>query len=258
MAVGGPFPTVVDRLGRPSWVSGHRTVRPNTGLDTVRLPFHVPCPLHRHRPCSVDWSTDHRSRRSLAMTRSIHLVLAFGLLVLLLVATPGMAGAHAQLESSEPGQSAVLLVPPTRVALHFGEPVEIDFGSLRVIGPGGGRVDGGAAHHPDGDVHAVAVSLPANLPDGTYVVAWRVVSADSHPVHGAFVFSIGTASGAARADALAVSIANQKGDTSVGVIYWLLRFVAFVALLTLVGLAAMVAFLWSGGGRTRRVARVLW
>ncbi|MBF6558401.1 MAG: copper resistance protein CopC [Acidimicrobiales bacterium] len=81
----------------------------------------------------------------------------------------------------------------------FGEPVEIDFGSLRVIGPGGRRVDSGGTHHPDGDSHAVAISLPSDLPRGTYVVAWRVISADSHPVHGAFVFSVGTASGAAKA-----------------------------------------------------------
>jgi len=192
------------------------------------------------------------------MTRLKHLVLAIGLLMLLLVATPGVAGAHAQLESSEPGQSAVLLVPPTRVVLHFGEPVEIDFGSLRVIGPGGARVDGGAAQHPDGDVHAVSASLPINLPDGTYIVAWRVVSADSHPVHGAYIFSVGTAKGAARADAIAVSIANQKGDTSVAVVYWVVRTVAFLGLLVLVGLAVLVVSLWKAGGRTRRVARVLW
>jgi copper transport protein len=192
------------------------------------------------------------------MARLRRLFLAFVLLVLFLAATPGVASAHAQLESSEPGQSAVLPVPPTRVVLHFGEPVEIDFGSLRVIGPGGVRVDGGAAHHPGGDVHAVIASLPINLPDGTYIVVWRAGSADSHPVHGAYVFSVGTAKGAARADALAVSIANQAGDTAVGVVYCLVRTAAFIGLLALVGLAVMVASLWSEGWRTRRVVRVLW
>jgi copper transport protein len=192
------------------------------------------------------------------MTGRWRLFLAFGLLVLFLAATPGVAGAHAQLESSEPGQSAVLLVPPTRVVLHFGEPTEIDFGSLRVIGPGGTRVDGGAAHHPDGDTHAVTTSLPANLPAGSYIVPWRVISADSHAVRGAYVFSVGTAKGSARADALAVSIANQAGNAAVGIAYWLVRTAAFVGLLVLVGLAIVVSTLWSEGGRTRRVARVLW
>jgi copper transport protein len=192
------------------------------------------------------------------MTRIRRLLLAAGLLVLLLVATPGVASAHAQLESTDPSQSSVLLVPPTQVVLHFGEPVEIDFGSLRVLGPGGKRVDGGAAHHPDGDTHSVAISLASDLPDGTYVVAWRVISADSHPVHGAYVFSVGTAAGAARANSLALRIANQPGDATVGVVYWILRAAAFAGLLVLVGLAVLVSVLWPEGGRTRRIGRVLW
>jgi copper transport protein len=192
------------------------------------------------------------------MTRLRRPFLALGLLVLLLAATPGVASAHAQLESTDPNPSAVLLVPPTQVVLHFGEPVEIDFGSLRVIGPGGARVDTGAAHHPAADTHAVAVALRADLRDGTYVVAWRVISADSHPVHGAYVFSVGTAEGASRANALAASIAGQSGDAVVGVAYWMVRAAAFVGLLLLVGLAVVVAVLWRDGGRTRRIRRGLW
>ncbi|HEY5109401.1 MAG TPA: copper resistance CopC family protein, partial [Acidimicrobiales bacterium] len=178
------------------------------------------------------------------MTRLRRPFLALGLLVLLLAATPGVASAHAQMESTDPNRSAVLLVPPTQVVLHFGEPVEIDFGSLRVIGPGGARVDAGAAHHPAADTHAVAVALQADLHDGTYVVAWRVISADSHPVHGAYVFSVGTAEGASRANAFAVSIAGQSGDAVVGAAYWMVRTAAFVGLLLLVGLAVVVAVLW--------------
>ena len=47
------------------------------------------------------------------------------------------------------------------------------------------------AAHIGGDRTTAAVKLPAGLKDGTYVVAWRVTSADSHPVSGAFSFSIG-------------------------------------------------------------------
>ena len=185
------------------------------------------------------------------------LVVGFGLLVLVLAGSPGVASAHAQLESTSPNAGAVLLVPPTQVVLHFGEPVEIDFGSLRVISPSGTRVDRGGTHHPDNDTHAVATSLPP-LSDGTYVVAWRVISADSHPVHGAFVFSIGTARGAAKANALAVSIANESGSAVVGVVYWLIRTAAFLGLLFLVGPAVLVAVAERDAGRTRRVRRVLW
>jgi copper transport protein len=186
------------------------------------------------------------------------LLFGFGLVVLLIIGgTPGVASAHAQLESTSPSQGAVLLVPPKQVVLHFGEPVEIDFGSLRVIGPSGARVDRGGTHHPNNDTHAVATSLPS-LPDGTYVVAWRVISADSHPVHGAFVFSVGTARGAAKANALAVSIANQSGSSAVGVVYWLIRTGAFVGLLFLVGPAVLVTLAWREGARSRRVGNLLW
>ena len=177
---------------------------------------------------------------------------------MLLIGSAVPASAHAELESTDPAQSSVLLVSPAQVVLHFGEPVEVDFGSLRVLGPSGQRVDDGGAHHPGSDSHAVAISLPANLPKGTYVVAWRVISADSHPVHGAYVFSISTASGASKANAEATTLSDQSGSAVVGAIYWFIRFAAFVGLLFLVGLALMVTLTWRPGGATRRVGRLLW
>src|SRR5664280_2783687 len=181
-----------------------------------------------------------------------------GVMLLILVGTAGPASAHAQLESTSPTQSSVVEVAPSQVVLHFGEPVEIDFGSLRVIGPNGQLVDSGGTHHPRGDSHAVAISLPAHLPRGTYVVAWRVISADSHPVHGVFVFSVSSASGAGKANSLATALGNQSGSATVGAFYWLIRFAAFAGLLFLVGLASMVTLVWRPGGATRRVGRVLW
>lgn len=176
--------------------------------------------------------------------------------VVLAVSSP--AWAHAQLESTQPVQSSVLTTSPRQVVLHFGEPVEIDFGSMRVIGPNGARVDNGGTHHPPGDTHAVAISLPAHLPDGTYIVAWRVISADSHPVHGAFVFSVGTARGAAKANALATSLSHANGSTVVGTIYGVIRFATFAALLLLVGTALAVRLVWPGAAAERRVRRVVW
>ena len=52
----------------------------------------------------------------------------------------------------------------------------------------------------DGDVSAtdatVRIKLPADLPPGSYVVTWRVISADSHPVGSSFTFTVGAASAA--------------------------------------------------------------
>lgn len=175
-----------------------------------------------------------------------------------MMALAGPASAHAELESTEPSPSSVLLLPPRQVVLHFGEAVEIDFGSVRVIGPDGKRVDEGNTHHPRGDSHSVATALPAGLSRGTYVVAWRVISADSHPVHGAFIFSVGRASSAARANALAAGINGESGSAVVGVLYWLIRFGAYAGLLLLVGASAMGAIVWPAGGDVRRMGTLLW
>jgi len=177
---------------------------------------------------------------------------------LVIVIVAGPASAHAQLESTQPDASSVLIESPSQVVLHFGEPVEIDFGSLRVIGPDGARVDLGGTHHPAGDSHAVAIALPPHLPKGTYVVAWRVISADSHPVHGAFVFSVGTDKGVVKASALVKNLNSESGSTIVGVIFWLIRFAAFVGLVLLVGIPTVITLVWRAGGTTRRIGTLLW
>ena len=175
----------------------------------------------------------------------------------LVILGSGPASAHAQLQSSDPSPSSVLSVPPSQIVLHFGEPVEIDFGSIRVLGPLGNRVDQGGTHHPAGDSDAVAIDLPPGLHDGTYVVAWRVISADSHPVHGAYIFSVGTAKGAAKANALAASANNASGSTTVGIAFWAIRFAAFVGLLLLVGIPSVILLVWRPGGATRRIRRLV-
>jgi copper transport protein len=167
------------------------------------------------------------------------------------------ASAHAQLQSSDPSPSSVLSVPPSQIVLHFGEPVEIDFGSIRVLGPLGNRVDQGGTHHPAGDSDAVAIALPPGLHDGTYVVAWHVISADSHPVHGAYIFSVGTAKGAAKANTLAANVNSASGSTIVGIAFWVIRFAAFVGLVLLVGITTVILLAWRAGGATRRIGRLV-
>ena len=200
------------------------------------------------------------NRRPARRPRSWALRVAAGLVVAVavFVGSGGVAGAHAYLESSNPSQSEVLLLPPRQVVLHFDEPVEIDFGSVRVFGPDGRRVDQGGTHHPGDDTHSVAIPLPARLSHGTYVVAWRVISADSHPVHGAYLFSVGTAAGAARANSLSKVLAAASGSTVVGVLYGVVRFAEFAALLVVVGLVTMLGVVFPPGRRIRRLRRIVW
>jgi copper transport protein len=187
--------------------------------------------------------------------RRVGVVAATTLVVL--SAWAGTASAHAQLESTTPRAGSVLAHSPRQVVLRFGEPVEIDFGSIRVFSATGARVDDGGTHSASPDDSAVAIGLP-HLPDGAYVVAWRVISADSHPVHGAFIFSVGTSKGLPRASTLAAALASESGSTVVGVAFWWIRLGAFAGLLFLVGIAAMTLAAAPGALPSRRIRRWLW
>jgi copper transport protein len=110
-----------------------------------------------------------------------------GILCLLLwVAGIQPVFAHASLLSTFPEDGAVLQEAPTQVRLVFNEPVQIT--QLQVLDSNGralpleNRVTRGEA--PQGD-------LPQEIPEGVYIVSWRAISADSHPVSGSFVFLVG-------------------------------------------------------------------
>ena len=98
------------------------------------------------------------------------------------------ASAHAVLVSSSPAPSAVLDDSPTQILLTFDESVDLVADSIRLVDASGAGVDVGTAGHPQGP-STIGVSVPA-LADGTYVVAWAAISADSHPINGAFTFSV--------------------------------------------------------------------
>ncbi|CAL9490796.1 Copper transport protein YcnJ [Streptomyces sp. enrichment culture] len=80
---------------------------------------------------------------------------------------------------------------PRELTLGFTESVGLLDGSVRVFDPANHRVETGDARHGEEGDDTVRVSLPGGLGEGTYTVAWRVVSADSHPVSGVFTFSVG-------------------------------------------------------------------
>lgn len=140
--------------------------------------------------------------------------------VLALVALPATAGAHATLQGTSPERGAALDGAPDRVVLEFSEPVEAAFGALRVFGAGGEPVAAGEPFRPDGDARRVAVRLPADLAEGGYTVTFRVISADSHPVSGGFVFAYGEGAGPAASvdELLAGSTAGPLTTTALSVV----------------------------------------
>jgi copper transport protein len=103
----------------------------------------------------------------------------------------GAAWAHATLVSSEPADGSVLALPPKMVQLHFNESVAP--AAIGLIDAGGKARD--VATRAVGQ--SVLIVMPDDLPQGTQIVSYRVVSQDGHPVAGSMVFSIGAVTGAA-------------------------------------------------------------
>jgi copper transport protein len=114
---------------------------------------------------------------------------AWAALLALLCIAPAVH-AHANLVDSVPRDGAVMERAPSEIALRFDEPVTPLV--LKVLDATGRDVAaGGALQSRDGEVRMALPGLPA----GGYVVTWRVVSADAHPIAGAQVFIVGAAAG---------------------------------------------------------------
>jgi copper transport protein len=97
--------------------------------------------------------------------------------------------AHAVLLDTEPSDNAALAVSPAELRLRFNEIVTPTL--VQILDSSGRAVMGtGALSVIDTVVH---LPLPAALPRGTYIVSYRVTSADSHPVGGSFIFGVGEA-----------------------------------------------------------------
>lgn len=131
----------------------------------------------------------HRATRHPGWWRRRSLVIPLLVGLGLLVGGAAPAAAHALLVESQPDDRAALDGPPTEVVLTFTEPVTVPTGGLRVLDAEAQRVDLGTIATTDPT--RVAVVLPPGLPDGGYIVTYRVISADSHPVGGVRTFTVG-------------------------------------------------------------------
>ncbi|MGW6395354.1 copper resistance protein CopC [Streptomyces sp. NPDC055103] len=180
------------------------------------------------------------------------LILAAALLGTLL-AGAAPASAHAALTGSDPRDGAVVATAPKEVNLTFSEQVAMSADSIRVLDPAGRRADTGEIRDLcSGAVVRYGVGLRAGLPDGTYTVAWQTVSADSHPIAGAFTFSIGAPS------TTSVALPEQNaGGGLVGTLYGIARYLSYAAFAVLVGGGAFVLVCWPRGAGVRPVQRTV-
>jgi copper transport protein len=152
------------------------------------------------------------------------------------LALPASAFAHAALLKTDPSASAILSAAPTHVVLTYSEAVEPRFAIVSVTNAANSQETDGpparSATNPDElDVPLQRVS------EGWYLVFWRVISADGHPVRGAFTFAVGPNPGPAPQFAI-----PSLSETAVTPQLIAARWVVFMSLLAAVGLFTLRAF----------------
>lgn len=115
-------------------------------------------------------------------------VLAIAALTIsVLFAGPGTALAHNVLLNTDPADGATASTGPQQVRLSFNEPVLPRYNTVTVVGPGQTywsdappQIEGSNVIEP---VHELG-------PAGVYVVSYRILSNDGHPVEGRVTFTL--------------------------------------------------------------------
>ena len=158
--------------------------------------------------------------------------------VLLQMAAPAVF-AHAALIETLPVDGAMLGKAPTEVLLRFNEPVAPLV--FKLLLPDGSTQ---ALTHIAAEQNGLKASLPDLPAPGTYLLSWRVVSADGHPVGGSITYSVGVRSDNGAAAVLSSSLSSSSSSPlPLLAAIWLIRFGLYMALFIGVGAALFRAFI---------------
>ena len=191
------------------------------------------------------------ARARTAARRLVLGLLATTLALVALVATAGPAAAHASLQAVDPPDGTVLEESPGTVTLTFTEAVSADLGGVQVLDTDGSRVDEGAVR-VEGSV--VSIDVADDLPEGTYVISYRVVSADGHPVRGGSVFGVGDVT----LDSGALGrVADEGEDRRWEILGGVGRGFAYAGILVAAGGAVFLAYAHRGGPERARLVRLV-
>ena len=152
-----------------------------------------------------------------------------------LLAPASPASAHAALLTSNPAPGSVIGESPTEITVTFSEAITPVAGRVQVLAPDGKRISGTATAR--GAVLHIPVRK-ADRPLGTYLVSYRIISADSHPVGGGLTFSVGAPS------AQPPQPADARTHRSVAIAVPTIRFLGYAGLTLTIGPALLLALLW--------------
>lgn len=169
------------------------------------------------------------------------------------------ASAHARLVSTGPDNGAVLEAAPGAVELVFDEPVDTGVGYLRLYDERGDQVRVGDIRRSTASSSEISADLPGLSPGG-YVATWRVLSADSHPLQGAFTFQVGAAApaGGAMKELARRLLAAEGESASVGALLAVARALLLGALLVLAGAAGFFLLVDCDSATSTDGRRIVW
>jgi copper transport protein len=150
------------------------------------------------------------------------------------LALPAAASAHAYLIRTVPAASGVLESPPATVQLTYDEAVEPRFAIISVTDAAGRQVTTGAVKRSPANPDTLVVPLRPHLPEGWYLIYWRAISVDGHPVQGAFTYAVGPNPGPAPQFPVPKVSATAKTPKLL-----IARWVMFLSVMTAIGLFAL-------------------
>jgi copper transport protein len=156
---------------------------------------------------------------------------------------------HAALASTQPADGSVVSAEPQQVTASFDQPVGLIANSLVDYAPGGQRIDDGQTVHVS--AYEISVGLLSGIGDGTYTAVWHVISADTHPVDGAFTFSVGAPS------ATHVGALLPASSHIVSALFAVVRWLEYLCFAVLGGGVAFLIICWPDGGRRRGARRLV-
>src|SRR5215212_3348296 len=174
-------------------------------------------------------------------------LIVIGIIVALFASSLPNSFAHPVYVKSTPQAFQTVAAPPPAVNVFFTEPIELKYSKISVIGPDGNRVDKNDPHNVDGDTASLGVSLQAGVPDGTYTISTKVLSAvDGHSDDNAFTFGVGSGS------ILSGQAPEQQTQNLLSIPEVASRYPGMIGQVMVVGGAFAALWLW------KPIARVPW
>ncbi|WP_073258199.1 copper resistance CopC/CopD family protein [Cryptosporangium aurantiacum] len=189
------------------------------------------------------------SRRTLVVGLLALLALGFG-------ASP--AQAHATLEGTDPPRGSIVDTAPSVVTMNFSERVVPVDGRIKVVAPDGKNVAEGEPTTVNNGAR-LRIPLKKDLGDGTYLVSYRVISADGHPISGGYTFSIRVPSAlGAKAGDLSAGAESASVDSGVRAVQSVSRYAAYAGVALLAGPLVILLGLWPRRLATSGPRRLAW